>query len=178
MAATEDELREKASRVKLLILDVDGVLTDGGIIYTASGDELKRFDVKDGHGIKLLQRCGVRVAIVTARESEVVCKRAADLGIEFVYQGAKEKLKAFNDILERTGVLPEETAYIGDDLIDIPVLKRVGLSVAVADAVGETLLIADYVTKKPGGRGAVREATELILKLSGRWEEVTSRYFV
>ena len=178
MVATEEELRGKALKVKLLILDVDGVLTDGGIIYTASGDELKRFDVKDGHGIKLLQRCGIKVAIVTARESDVVLKRAGDLGIELVYQGAKEKITAFNDILDRTGLLPEETAYIGDDLIDIPILKRVGLSIAVEDAVKDTLSVVDYVTKRPGGRGAVREATELIMKLSGRWEEVTARYFV
>ena len=176
MMSLDDNLIEKIKRVKLLILDVDGVLTDGSINYTDDGREFKSFDVKDGHGIKLLMRSGIDVALITARESNVVAVRAKDLGINDVYQGRKEKLGAFEEILAGKGLSADETAYAGDDIIDLPVLRRAGFSVAVQDAVEEVIKAVDYVTERPGGRAAVRELTDLILKVQGSWADVTARY--
>ncbi len=175
-AVADERLLEKIRRVKLLILDVDGVLTDGRIIIDDAGLESKQFDVRDGHGLKMLMRCGIAVALLTGRRSRVVEHRAADLGIAQVYQGVWDKAEAFTGILERSTLAPEETAYAGDDVVDVPLLKRVGFSVAVADAVPEARKIVDYVTKRPGGRGAVREVCEIILAAQGRWEEVAARY--
>lgn len=176
MGTSEKDLTEKIRKIRLLILDVDGVLTDGSIIIDDSGLETKAFNVRDGHGIKLLERGGVRTAIVTGRTSTVVEHRARDLKIELVYQGSRDKLKAYEDILTRSSLTPVETAYVGDDLVDLPVLKRVGFSVAVADASVEVKERADYVTERPGGRGAVREVVELILKTQGKWEGLIERY--
>lgn len=170
------EVKEKARIIKLLILDVDGVMTDGRIIYTDGGEEIKAFDVKDGHGVKLLMRGGVDVAILTGRESRVVLHRANNLGIDMVFQGAKDKLRVFEEILKAKGLKDEEVCYLGDDLVDAPVMSRVGLSIAVSDAHDELKGCVDYVTKGRGGRGAVREACELILKAQGKWEGLTSRY--
>ena len=172
----DDNLREKAKRVKLLILDVDGVMTDGSIIYDSVGVETKAFNVKDGHGIKLFMRAGLDVAIITARNSEVVIRRAEDLGVELLYQGATDKLKVFEEILGLKSLDPAETAYIGDDIIDLPVLKRVGLSASVADGVDTVLSSVDYVTALSGGRGAVREVVEVILKAQGLWDGLMERY--
>ncbi|MFQ5585991.1 MAG: KdsC family phosphatase [Thermodesulfobacteriota bacterium] len=172
-----DQCREKAGKIRILALDVDGVMTDGKIVYDDDRRQLKFFDVKDGHGIKLLMRGGVDVAIITSRESRVVLHRARDLGIELVYQKALKKVDAFEELMRVKGVAAEEVAYVGDDLIDLPVFRRAGLSVAVADAVREVREQADYVTERRGGNGAVREICELILRLQGRWEEVTARYF-
>jgi len=169
-------LVEKIKRIRLLLLDVDGVLTDGRIIYDDDGRETKFFDVRDGHGLKLLMRSGVEVGIITSRESRVVAHRAKNLGIELVRQGMLDKLKALEEILEERPYAPEEIAYVGDDTVDLPVLKRVGLSVAVADAVEEVKEMADYVTGKTGGRGAVREVAELILKAQGKWEGIIGHY--
>ncbi len=169
-------LIQKIKKVRLLVLDVDGVMTDGGIIYGDSGREFKIFNVRDGHGIKMLRRGGVDAALVTARRSSVVVHRASDLGIELVYQGMVDKLEALRLITDRTGLGADELAYMGDDVIDIPVLKRVGFSVAVADAAEEVKEASDYVACRAGGRGAVREICELILKVQGRWEEVLGRY--
>lgn len=176
MKSLDDSLIEKIKRIKLLILDVDGVLTDGSINYTDDGREFKSFDVKDGHGIKLLMRSGVEVALITARESNAVAVRASDLGIKDVYQGRKEKLRAYEEILSNKGLSADETAYVGDDIIDLPVIRRAGFSAAVADAVGEVIEAVDYVTTRPGGRAAVRELTDLILKAQGSWADVTARY--
>jgi len=165
-----------ARRIRLLILDVDGVMTDGRIVYTDGGGEIKAFDVKDGHGVKLLMRGGVDVAILTGRESRVVLHRANNLGIDMVFQGAKDKLRVFEEILKAKGLKDEEVCYIGDDLVDAPVMKRVGLSIAVSDAHDELKGYVDYVTKGRGGRGAVREACELILKAQEKWEGLTLRY--
>jgi 3-deoxy-D-manno-octulosonate 8-phosphate phosphatase (KDO 8-P phosphatase) len=169
---------KKIMGVKLLIVDVDGVMTDGRIVYDDDGRQLKYFDVKDGHGIKLFIRAGLEVAIVTSRKSKVVLHRANDLGIKILFQGAPDKVKAFEEIITTKGLLPEDTSYIGDDLIDIPLLKRVGFSVAVADAVREVKGCVDYVTERPGGYGAVREVCELVLRTQERWEGVTERYFL
>ncbi len=170
-------LEERIKRVRLLLLDVDGVLTDGRIIYDGNGNEWKAFDVKDGHGIKLLMRGGVDVGIITSRESKVVARRAEELGIKVLYQRAVDKLSVFKRIKEDRGLSEEEMAFMGDDFVDIPVLREVGLSIAPSDATEEVKGIVHYVTRNPGGRGAVREVCELILKAKGRWEEVISRYY-
>lgn len=155
---------EKARAVRLLLLDVDGVMTDGRIIYTDNGEEIKAFNVRDGYGIKLLIREGVGVAILTARKSKVVMHRAGDLGINMVYQGVEDKLSAFEQIIKEKGLSSKEVCYMGDDLVDLPVLKRAGLSITVADAHEEVKNSVDYVTKTAGGKGAVREVCELIAK--------------
>ena len=173
---TKVEVEEKARPIKLLVLDVDGVMTDGRIVYNDGGEETKAFDVKDGHGIKMLMRSGVSVALLTGRESRVVPHRARDLEIDMVYQGAHDKLSVFERILREKGLKGEEVSYVGDDLVDLPVMKRAGLSISVADASEELKGCVDYVTERSGGRGAVREVCELILKAQGKWEGMTSRY--
>ena len=171
-------MRERLGKIRLLLLDVDGVMTDGRIVYDDHGNETKAFDVKDGHGLKLLQRAGIRVGIITGRQSPVVDRRAAELGIELIYQGAKDKLVPFREILHKTGLNVDEIAYVGDDLPDVPVLRRVGFAATVADAQAEVKPYVHYVTRHPGGRGAVREICDLLLKETGRWESVAARYFV
>ncbi len=173
----EEEFIRKAERVELLIIDVDGVMTDGRIILDNEGNELKAFHVRDGHGIKMLQRAGIDVAIITGRESEVVKRRAAELGIEQVYQGSKVKIEAYESILKGKGLSDEQVAYIGDDIVDIPVMRRAGLSAAVSDAADYVKEAAMFVTESAGGRGAVREVTDLILRAGGHWDEVTKRYY-
>jgi 3-deoxy-D-manno-octulosonate 8-phosphate phosphatase (KDO 8-P phosphatase) len=174
--AMDEGLQEKIRRVKLLLLDIDGVMTDGRIIVDDAGLESKHFDVRDGHGLKLLMRYDIGVVIVTGRRSRVVEHRAADLEIAEVHQGIWHKGEVLEGILARRNLVAEETAYIGDDIVDIPLLRRVGFAVAVADAVPEVVGVADYVTRRPGGRGAVREVCELILKGRGLWPEVAARY--
>lgn len=168
---------QRLRRIRLLLLDVDGVLTDGRIIYDAQGVETKAFDVKDGHGLKLLQRAGVQVGIITGRSSEVVNVRARELGIDIVYQGAKDKLLPFQEILQTLRLAADEVAYMGDDLPDLPVLRRAGWAVAPVDAVDEVKPYVHYVTRRPGGRGAVREVCDLLLQEKGKWAELTERYF-
>ncbi|MDH3975815.1 MAG: HAD-IIIA family hydrolase [Deltaproteobacteria bacterium] len=170
-------INEKLKKIKILLLDVDGVMTDGSITIDNKGVESKSFHVRDGHGIKLLQRAGVKVGIITGRDSKVVLHRAAELGIEIIYQGIKVKMEAFTRILENEKVSAQEVAYVGDDVVDLPVLREAGFSVAVADASHVILSHVDYVTKKCGGRGAVREVTDLILEGKGLWSEVMGRYF-
>lgn len=165
------------ANIKLLLLDVDGVMTDGRIIYDNNGVETKAFDVKDGHGLKLLQRAGIRVGIITGRQSAIVARRAEELGIELLYQGVKDKSLPFNAILQKLALLPEEVAYVGDDIVDLPVMRKVGFAAAVADAVDDIKPYADLVTRRAGGRGAVREICDFLLKESGRWADVTCHYF-
>lgn len=167
---------EKAAPIRFLILDVDGVLTNGRIIYGSGGDDVKAFDVKDGAGLKFWRRAGHAAGIISGRSSETIPRRAKELDIELVAMDAKDKLPVFEAMLRQAGVRPEETAVIGDDLMDLPLITRAGLGVAVADAVEELKDAATYVTKKKGGRGAVREAIEAILKSQGRWEAILSRY--
>ncbi|PLX79049.1 MAG: phenylphosphate carboxylase subunit delta [Desulfuromonas sp.] len=170
-------MRERISKVKLLLLDVDGVMTDGRIIYSNNGQETKAFDVKDGHGLKLLQRAGIDVGIITGRESQVVAKRAEELGIKILFQGCRDKLAPYELILSETGLEDDEVAYVGDDVVDLPVLRRVGFAATVCDAIEDVKPYVHYVTTHPGGRGAVREICELILKESGQWDAVAGRYF-
>lgn len=167
---------ERARKIKLLVLDVDGVLTDGRIILDNEGNELKAFHVRDGHGIKMLQREGVQVAFITGRESRVVDRRARELGVTEVHQGSKKKTGPFEEVLEKFGVSEQETAYVGDDIVDIPVMARVGLPVAPADAEEDVKSRALLVTRNPAGRGAVREVTDLIIKARGRWDEIIEDY--
>lgn len=171
------EISGMAQRVKLLILDIDGVMTDGRIIYSIYGDELKFFDVQDGFGISLLNRSGVKVVIVTAKKSRIVKKRARDLKVAKAYCGFTDKTIAFADILKRFKVAPEEICFMGDDLIDLPVLRKIGFAVSVPNAVEEVKAAAHYVTSKMGGRGAVREICDLILKSQGKWDTATAKYF-
>jgi len=170
-------MTNSGDKVKLLLLDVDGVLTDGRIVYGSDGQEFKAFDVKDGHGLKLLQRAGVSIGIITGRESEVVARRASELDVKYLYQGAKDKLTPYREILQKSGLSDEEVAYVGDDLIDLPILRRVGFSATVADAIDEVKAHVDYVASRDGGRGVVREICDVLLRSLGSWDEVTSRYF-
>ena len=162
--------------IRLLLLDVDGVMTDGGIIYDASGTETKVFNVKDGHGIKMLQRHGIEVGIITGRTSPVVTIRANELGIGLVYQGALKKLESYDDVKRKTGLSDSQIAYVGDDVIDVPVMRRVIFAAAPVDALPEARAAAHYVTERAGGRGAVREVCDMILKGRGLWGEVIARY--
>ena len=171
------DVLEKIRKTKILVLDVDGVLTDGGIFYDDDGVETKRFDVKDGHGIKLAMKAGIDVAIVSARESRAVQCRAKNLGIELVYMGMLDKLPAIQEILNNKSLKINEVAYVGDDIVDLKVIGRVGFSVAVQDAVKEVRDRVDYVTAKAGGKGAVREVVELILKSQNKWKDITDQYF-
>lgn len=167
---------ERAAGIKLLLLDVDGVLTDGSIIYLPDGIETKAFSTRDGLGIRLLQKGGVEVGIITARTSEVVQRRAENLGITILYQGAGSKREVYEKIIAEHGLAPEQVAYMGDDWLDLPVMTRVGLAAAVADAAPEVCEIAHYVTSQPGGRGAVREVCDLIVEAQGRREELLNLY--
>jgi 3-deoxy-D-manno-octulosonate 8-phosphate phosphatase (KDO 8-P phosphatase) len=163
--------------VKLVIFDVDGVLTDGRIVLDDHGVESKFFDVRDGSGIKWLVRVGLDVAFLTGRQSHVVELRAAELGVTRIHQGAKVKIDVYERLLNEAGLQDEAVAYAGDDLIDLPVMWRVGLALAPADARPEVKAAAHYVCREGGGRGAVREIVELILKGQGFWEQVTAPYF-
>jgi 3-deoxy-D-manno-octulosonate 8-phosphate phosphatase (KDO 8-P phosphatase) len=167
---------ERLMAIQLLLLDVDGVMTDGGIIYDGNGLETKIFNVKDGHGIKMLQRAGIEVGIITGRSSAVVDIRARELGIELLYQGALRKLESYEDVRMKTGFTDSQIAYIGDDIIDVPVMRRVGFAAAPQDALAEAKKAAHYITSCNGGRGAVREVCDLILKGRGKWDEVVARY--
>lgn len=169
-------MMDKLSDIRLLLLDVDGVMTDGGIIYDGNGVETKIFNVKDGHGIKMLQRYGIEVGIITGRTSLVVDIRARELGIQLVYQGALKKLDSYLDVKQRTGFSDSQIAYIGDDVIDVPVMRRVIFAASPADGLLEARSVAHYVTICAGGRGAVREVCDLILKGRGFWQEITNRY--
>ena len=171
------EITERAKRVKVLITDIDGVMTDGRIVYSMYGDELKFFDVTDGFGISLLNRAGIKTVIMTAKKSKVVKMRGRDLKVARVYAGFIDKLIPFNDLLKRFKVSAEDICFIGDDLIDLPVLKRVGFAVSVPNAAEDVKAAAHYITSKSGGRGAVRETCELILKSQDKWNQATSRFF-
>jgi 3-deoxy-D-manno-octulosonate 8-phosphate phosphatase (KDO 8-P phosphatase) len=172
----DEKLLKKIKRIKLLILDVDGVLTDGKIIIDDLGNETKNFDVRDGHGLRLLMKYGIDVIILTGRSSEVVEYRAKELGINEVYQNAKNKVEILEEILRRRNTDGKYVAYMGDDIVDIPLFKKVGFSVVVADAMFYTKESVDYITEKSGGRGAVREICEIILQAQGKWDEIASRY--
>jgi 3-deoxy-D-manno-octulosonate 8-phosphate phosphatase (KDO 8-P phosphatase) len=168
-------LQEQLAAVRLVILDVDGVLTDGGC-FIGGAEEIKKFNARDGSGIKYLIRSGIEVALLSGRETGATTRLAQELGIAEVHQKALRKWPVVEGLLERRGLQPDHVAYVGDDLVDLPVMARVGVSIAVADAVAEVIQRADAVTTLPGGAGAVREVAEWILKAQGKWEAVLARY--
>lgn len=168
--------RERAKRVRLLLLDVDGVLTDGQLAFDGAGREIKFFHIRDGQGIRFLQEAGIRVGIVTGRKSKAVDFRARDLGIDLVFQKVRDKEKTLGAILRKENLRAEQVCYVGDDLVDLAVLSCVGLAVAVADAAREVKTLAHYTSRLPGGRGAVREICERVLKAQGKWEKIIQAY--
>ena len=162
--------------IKLLVFDVDGVLTDGSIIVDDNGVESKRFHVRDGFAIKAAMRLGLRIGVITGRSTRAVKARMTELGIDLLIQGADNKAVALAAMCERAGVTPDQTAYVGDDLIDLPAMLRCGYPIAVADAAEEVRAVASYVTATPGGRAAARDAVEHILKAQGLWAQIVDRY--
>jgi len=176
-AKNPGSLSEIAAGIELLILDVDGVLTDGSIILDNEGNEYKAFHVRDGHGIKMLQHAGVRVAIITGRYSGVVDRRARELGIADVYQKCKDKSAAFSELVQKYSLSDKEVAYVGDDIVDAAVIRRAGLPVSVADAAEEIKDCSLLITTRRGGKGAVREVTDFILKAKGLWDGIIDEYF-
>lgn len=171
-------VRKKAQDIKLLLLDVDGVLTDGSIVINGRGEEIKRFHVRDGEGIKLLNRAGIRIGLISGRYSQAVTHRARELGIRIVYQRVLDKGETYRKVKSRTGLADREIAYLGDDLGDLPILCRAGLAMAVKDGWGGLRALVDYVTESGGGQGAVREVAELLLRAQSKWEEITRKYYL
>jgi YrbI family 3-deoxy-D-manno-octulosonate 8-phosphate phosphatase len=169
-------LDDRCQPIELILSDVDGVLTDGCLVFDNQGIETKRFHIRDGMGVKLWQKAGYRFGLITLRSSQIVKMRAAELDIEIVRQAAGNKLTAASQILEELHLTPQQACYIGDDLPDLPVVRMMGLGVAVADACRELREAAAYVTEAPGGTGAVREIVELILKAQRRWDDVIQVY--
>jgi 3-deoxy-D-manno-octulosonate 8-phosphate phosphatase (KDO 8-P phosphatase) len=163
--------------IKLLVLDVDGVMTDGRILLTGEGDEIKAFNVRDGAGMKYWKRAGGKLAVITGRGCDAVLRRTKELDVDFVRMHAKDKLPVLKEVLAEMNLTPEQTAVVGDDLTDVPMARYCGFSVAVADAVDELKDVASYTTTLPGGAGCVREVIELILKAAGTWPEILKRYF-
>ena len=170
------KIQRRARKIKLLLLDVDGVLTDGGIVIGSSGEELKRFNVRDGHGIKLWIEAGHGLGLLTSRSSRAVGRRAKELGIRMVYQKVADKLATYQEVKKQTGLTDPEIAYVGDDIVDLPVLRRVGLAIAVKGAARDLLGRVHYRTREGGGQGAVREVVELILHAQGRWNTLVRGY--
>ncbi len=170
------ELMQRAQRVKLMIFDVDGVLTDGGLRYGPDGELIKTFNVLDGHGIKLLQQAGIQAAIISARSSAIVARRAGDLGIAHLMQGVHDKREGFEKLLTQTGLQAEDCGFMGDDVIDLPVMTRVAFAASVPNGHPEVRTRAHYVTEIGGGRGAVREVCDLLLRAQGQYEAALAPY--
>jgi 3-deoxy-D-manno-octulosonate 8-phosphate phosphatase (KDO 8-P phosphatase) len=167
---------EKAKRVRCIVLDVDGVLTEGQITLDEEGKEWKSFDVKDGQGIVLARSAGIKIAFLTGRRSDVVSRRGAELSVDRIYQGAGEKGGVMDRLFEEEELSGDEVAYLGDDLPDLPAMNRAGLACAVGDAVAEVRERADWISRRPGGRGAVRELVEFVLRSQGLWEQAVARF--
>jgi 3-deoxy-D-manno-octulosonate 8-phosphate phosphatase (KDO 8-P phosphatase) len=172
-------VKKRAAQIKLLLMDVDGTMTDGGVLLLSQPDgsalEIKKFDAHDGQGLTLAHTAGIRTGCITGRESPALLRRAHEMKMDYIYMKIALKMPAYEEILAKAGVKDAEVAFIGDDLPDIPILKRVGLAVAVGDAVADVKKIAHYTTKAHGGRGAIREAIELILKSKGIWDELIDK---
>jgi 3-deoxy-D-manno-octulosonate 8-phosphate phosphatase (KDO 8-P phosphatase) len=170
------DIHEKAARIRLLIFDVDGVLTDGSLFVGDDGQEYKAFNSRDGHGIKMLQKYGVEIAIIPGRTSQVVEHRMANLGITHIYQGKLEKLPAYEELRKKLGISAEETAYVGDDVVDLPVMRRVGLAIAVQDAHPLVRQHSHWQTPSTGGRGAARDVCEMLMEAKGVLQDELGRY--
>lgn len=168
MTVMDAALQERAAKIRMLVLDVDGVLTDGKLYFDHAGNEMKAFNTRDGLGMKALQRCGIEVAVITGRKSEAVTQRMTQLDVKHVYQGREDKLNAFLHLLEATGLDAQQICFAGDDWIDLPVLLRVGLAVSVADAEDRVKEQAHWITNRKGGDGAVREICNLLLAAQGK----------
>jgi len=171
-----DTIVNLAQQIKLVIFDIDGVLTNGTLFFDNQGQEYKAFHSKDGHGIRMLLECGLQAAIITGRQSQLVEHRMRDLGVDMVYQGYRDKRPAFTKLLQKSGLAPEQIAYMGDDIIDLPVMTQVGMAIAVQDAHPFVIQHADYVTRAPGGSGAAREAIEFILQAQGLLQQKLESY--
>jgi len=171
-------LQQRAALIKLVIFDVDGVLTDRKIYFSDDGREFKAFNSLDGQGIKLLQQSGVQVAIITARNSPLVARRMTELGVTLVYQGYADKRSALNELAQTLSLSLNQIAYLGDDLPDLPLMRRVGLGIAVSDACHYVVQHADHVTQAAGGKGAAREVCELIMQAQGTWLPACEKYLV
>ena len=172
----EDSVLARAQLIKLVIFDVDGVLTDGSLFMGDNGEEYKAFNSKDGHGLRMLHESGMIVAIITGRTSNVVAHRMEELGIDHVYQGKREKLPAFEELIKKLSLSAEECAYIGDDVVDLPIMSRVGLSIAVQDAHDMVKKHAHWITEHNGGRGAGRDVCEMLMDANGVLEEKLNSY--
>ncbi|VAW71707.1 3-deoxy-D-manno-octulosonate 8-phosphate phosphatase [hydrothermal vent metagenome] len=170
------DILEKAAKIKLVIFDIDGVLTSGALFIGDDGQEYKAFNSKDGHGLRMLQDGGVKVAIITGRQSEVVNHRAKDLGITLIYQGRREKLPAYEQLLAETGLTHEEIAYVGDDVVDLPVMSRVGLAICVNNGHDFVKKHSHWVTQLDGGNGAGREVCEMLLESRGQLQQMLQAY--
>jgi 3-deoxy-D-manno-octulosonate 8-phosphate phosphatase (KDO 8-P phosphatase) len=170
------DILEKAKNIKVVIFDVDGVLTDGSLFIGDDGQEYKAFNSRDGHGMKMLQKTGVEIAIITGRTSEVVKHRIKDLGIKIVYQGQHDKTLAFNDLLQTRQLKPAECAYVGDDVVDLPVMSQVGLAIAVQDAHPMVKKHAHWLTPSAGGKGAGRDVCEMIMEARGNLQTELESY--
>lgn len=170
------DILERASRIKLVVFDVDGVLTDGGLFIGDDGQEYKAFNSRDGHGMTMIQQTGVTIGIITGRTSEVVRIRMESLGIEHIYQGKRDKLPAYEELKQALRIADEHVAYVGDDVVDIPIMRRVGLAIAVADAHPLVQRHAHWQTRSPGGRGAGRDVCELIMEAQGNLDAMMARY--
>lgn len=170
------DILERAARIRLVVFDVDGVLTDGSLFLSDNGEEYKAFHSRDGHGIKMLQHTGVRVAIITGRTSNVVAHRMKDLGVTLCYQGSLEKLPVFEKVIEELRLDASHVAYVGDDVVDLPVMRRVGFAIAVQDAHPLVKKHAHWQTPNAGGRGAARDVCELIMEAQGTLEAELGKY--
>jgi 3-deoxy-D-manno-octulosonate 8-phosphate phosphatase (KDO 8-P phosphatase) len=170
------KIEARAERIELILSDIDGVMTDGSVVFDNQGIETKQFHIRDGFGIKLWRRAGYRFGVITGRSSHIVRMRAAELGIEIVRQGVEDKLAVVEQIVAELGLQPQQVCYVGDDLPDLPVMGYVGFGVAVADGSEDLRRAVHHVTAAPGGRGALRETIELILKAQGRWDDLIQKY--
>jgi len=170
------DILQRASRIKLVIFDVDGVLTDGSLFLSDDGQEYKAFNSKDGFGMRLLQDAGIDVGIITGRESTLVKLRMKELGVSYVMQGRREKGPALDEMMQLTGLTLDQIAYVGDDVVDLPIMSRVGFSIAVQDARPVVKKHAHWITDNPGGRGAGRDVCELILEAHDKWDDIIKRY--
>lgn len=174
--AIQGDLRDRFSRIRAVLSDVDGVLTDGKLYFDKTGNEFKSFDIQDGHGISMAKRAGFLVGFVSGRPSAATNQRAKDLGVEILRMQATNKMDMVNEIKDEHGLADDEICFLGDELVDLPVLYKVGLAVAVPNAVDDVRDAAHYVTERRGGNGALREVIDLLLKIQGRWEEITAKY--
>jgi len=170
------DILDKAKEIKLVIFDVDGVLTDGSLFLGDDGEEYKAFNSRDGHGMKMLQSTGIQIGIITGRTSDVVRHRMQSLGIQHVYQGKLDKRPAFEELCQLTGISPEQVAYVGDDVVDLPILVRAGLAIGVQDAHPLVKQHSHWLTPNNGGRGAARDVCELILHAQGKLEDMMNKY--